>query len=149
MIKDFSEPILCPLALGLSGKAIFYSFNYYLLSIHVPDAGVTLVNRTDKVSVCFLWFFKIYFIFIWLCWVLVASCGIFVAACGIFSCGMRALSCGMQDLVPWPGMEPGSPALGAWSLNHWTTMEIPRSLFSHAKWLKQPQTRKSVHEVNE
>ena len=35
------------------------------------------------------------------------------AACRIFSWGMRTLSCGMWDLVPWPGIEPGPPALGA------------------------------------
>ena len=46
-------------------------------------------------------------------------------ACGIFSCGMRTLSCGMWDLVPWPEIEPGPPALGAWSLSHWTTREVP------------------------
>ena len=28
-------------------------------------------------------------------------------------------------LVPWPGIEPMPPALGAWSLNHWTTREVP------------------------
>ena len=31
----------------------------------------------------------------------------------------------MRDLVPRPGMEPGSPALGARSLTHWTTREVP------------------------
>ena len=31
----------------------------------------------------------------------------------------------MWDLVPWPGIEPGPPALGAWSLNHCTTREVP------------------------
>ena len=35
------------------------------------------------------------------------------------------LSCGMQDLVPWPGIESGPPALTAWSLSHWTTREVP------------------------
>ena len=34
----------------------------------------------------------------------------------------------MRDLVPWLGIEPGPPALGAWSLNHWTTKEVPKSL---------------------
>ena len=29
---------------------------------------------------------------------------------------MPGLSCSMWDLVPWPGIEPGSPALGAWVL---------------------------------
>ena len=36
------------------------------------------------------------------------------------------LSCGMWDLVPWPGIEPGPHALGAQSLTHWTTREVPR-----------------------
>ena len=41
------------------------------------------------------------FVFFWLhCW-----------ACGI--------------LVPQPGIEPTSPAVEAWSLNHWTTREVP------------------------
>ena len=34
------------------------------------------------------------------------------------------LSCSMWDLVPWPGTEPGPPALGVWSLSHWTTREV-------------------------
>ena len=29
--------------------------------------------------------------------------------------------CCMWDLVPWPGMEPRPPVLGAQSLSHWTT----------------------------
>ena len=28
-------------------------------------------------------------------------------------------------LVPWPGIEPAPPALEAWSLNDWTTGEVP------------------------
>ena len=35
------------------------------------------------------------------------------------------LSCGTWDPVPWPGIEPEPPALGAWSFNHWTTREVP------------------------
>ena len=35
----------------------------------------------------------------------------------------------MWDLVPQPGMEPGPPALGAWSLSHWTTREVPLGFF--------------------
>ena len=33
------------------------------------------------------------------------------------------MACGI--LVPWPGIEPVPPALEAWSLNHWTTREVP------------------------
>ena len=43
---------------------------------------------------------------------------IFIATCGI-------LSCSTWDLVSWPGIEHGPPALGAWSLSHWTTREVP------------------------
>ena len=28
-------------------------------------------------------------------------------------------------LVPQPGIEPVRPAVGMWSLNHWTTREVP------------------------
>ena len=31
----------------------------------------------------------------------------------------------MWDLVPQPGIEPGPPALGAQSLTHWATWEVP------------------------
>ena len=40
------------------------------------------------------------YLFIQLCWVLLVACRIF------------DLHCGMWDLVPWPGIEPGPPALG-------------------------------------
>ena len=53
----------------------------------------------------------------------------YLTALGV-SCSMRALSCSMWNLVPWPGMESGPPALGAWSLYHWTTREGP----SHFVW---------------
>ena len=42
------------------------------------------------------------------------------------------LSCSTWDLVPWPGIEPSPPALGARSLSHWTTKEIPRYSFFDA-----------------
>ena len=31
----------------------------------------------------------------------------------------------MWDLPPCPGIEHSPPALGAWSLSHWTTWEVP------------------------
>ena len=53
---------------------------------------------------------------------------VFAAAHGIFSCWM-------WDLVPWAGIKPRPPALGAPSLNHWTTREAPisRLLFSQQR----------------
>ena len=50
-----------------------------------------------------------------------------------FNLAALGLSCGMRDLVPWPGMEPGPPALGAQSLNHWTTREVPWGCLLMAK----------------
>ena len=32
-------------------------------------------------------------------------------------------------LVPQPGIEPVSPAVEVWSLNHWTTREVPKQIF--------------------
>ena len=49
-----------------------------------------------------------------------------IVECRIFSCSMRTLRCGMWNLVPWSGIEPRPPALGAWRLSHWTTMEVPK-----------------------
>ena len=34
------------------------------------------------------------------------------------------LSCSMWDLVPWPGIEPGTPALGTQNLSHWITRGV-------------------------
>ena len=44
---------------------------------------------------------------------------------------MQTLSCGMWDLVPRPGIKPEPPALGMWSLSHWTIREVPQGVF---KW---------------
>ena len=52
-----------------------------------------------------------------------AACGLLAAACGLL-----AVAC-MRDLVPGPGIEPGPPALGEWSLTHWTAREVPRLFF--------------------
>ena len=43
----------------------------------------------------------------------------FLLACSISSCSMWAQG-------PWPGVEPGPPALGVWSLNYWTTRVVPK-----------------------
>ena len=37
---------------------------------------------------------------------------------------MPGLSCGIWDLVPWPGIKLRTPALGAPSLSHWTTVIV-------------------------
>ena len=37
----------------------------------------------------------------------------------------EGLSYGIWDLVLWPGIEAGPPALGAQSLSCWTIREVP------------------------
>ena len=51
----------------------------------------------------------------------------FFLAATRLSCGLQTLSCNMWDLVPGPETEPRPSALGGWSLNHWTTREVPNS----------------------
>ena len=58
--------------------------------------------------------------------------------------GTRIFSCSMRDVVPWPGIEPGSPALGAWTLNHWTTREVPWTSGFYVTTPKQPPTISSL-----
>ena len=48
---------------------------------------------------------------------------VLVVALGFFNCNIR-------DLVPRPGIKPTPPALGIWSLSHWTTREVPNCMIS-------------------
>ena len=70
-------------------------------------------------------------------------------SCGTWDicCGTWTLSCGMWDLVPWPGIEPGSPTLGAQRLSHWTTREVPKStsLSYKTKPLSLPSSKLCIH----
>ena len=71
-----------------------------------------------------------------------------VTALGIFSCIMWAISCGVWDLVPQPGIEPGAPALGAWSLSYWTTREVPPTLYCSNPTSEIPLTHGSLKSNN-
>ena len=53
----------------------------------------------------------------------VAACELLVAACELL-----VVAC-MWDLVLQPGIEPQPPALGARSLNHCVTREVPKYVF--------------------
>ena len=56
------------------------------------------------------------------------------------------LSCGMQDLVPWPRIKPGPPALGAWVLAtgppgksqiwHHLALSFPHHLYFPMSWFQ-------------
>ena len=55
------------------------------------------------------------YLFIWLCWVLVVVDRTFHLCCGMRDLLAVAwtLDCSMWDLVPWLGIKPRAPALGA------------------------------------
>ena len=53
---------------------------------------------------------------------------VFWGALGL-SGGMWTLNSSLWDLGPCPGIKSGPPALGAYSLNQWTTRDPPYSLF--------------------
>ena len=57
------------------------------------------------------------YLLIWLHWVL-------AAACRIFNCRIWTLSFGTWDPISQPGVKPGPPALGTWSLSRWTSREV-------------------------
>ena len=50
------------------------------------------------------------------------------------NCSMQALSWSLWDLVPRLEIEPGLPVLGAWSLSHWTTREVPSLMLWCSFW---------------
>ena len=66
----------------------------------------------------------------WLHWV-------FIAGSSLRHTGSLVVAY-MWDLVPWPGTKPRPPALGAWSLTHWTTGEVPKLGFFSSASSKSP-----------
>ena len=82
-----------------------------------PDKGWPFFSLYLPRSFCppVVWGF---FLFIWLC-----SVSVVVHWISDLRWCIRDL-CSTGDLGPWPGIEPGSPVLGAWSLCHWTTREV-------------------------
>ena len=96
-------------------------------TLHTPLSGSPTLGKTEvrpevsswriywigwkgsrlRIADSFYLFIYLFLLFIWLCWVLVSA--------------RRIFSCRMWDLLPWPG----PPALGVWSLSHWTTREVP------------------------
>ena len=87
-------------------------------TVMVNRSGDSGQGKTFVYFPSLLPFSLLLYLFIWLHWVLVVTCR-------ILSCGTRTLSCSKWDLVPWPGIELRPPGLGARSLSHWITREVP------------------------
>ena len=62
---------------------------------------------------------------------------VLVAACGIFCCGIQTFHwhVGSSFLT---GIELKPPALGVWSLRHWTTKESPKRTLAFTDWNMKP-----------
>ena len=82
----------------------------------MTESVIGLELTSDHYHLRWLSFFLNY-LFILLCQVLVAARGI-LGRC-----------CGMQYLIPWSGIEPRPPALGAQNLSLWTRREVPEVTF--------------------
>ena len=81
------------------------------------------------------------FVYLWLCHKesFFSAHGFFVAVCGLHGCGMGAwLPRGTWGLGSLTGDGTHVPCIGRWSLNHWTTREIPYLLFLEILSPKMP-----------
>jgi len=65
---------------------------------HIP-------THTEQINAVVKKWWLLKYLFIWLPWVLVEA--------------FEHLTGGMWDLVPWTGIEPETPSLGAWNLSLW------------------------------
>ena len=86
------------------------------------------VSITCHLLPCFGVFGFLTFIYLSGCtrsWLWHTGSFLFAAECSIFSFGIWTLSCSLWDPVPWQGIKPQPPALGAWILSHWKTREVP------------------------
>ena len=54
---------------------------------------------------------------------------IYLAMPGLSCNTWDLISCSLRNLGPWPGLNPGPPALGAWSFSHWSTGKALKHLY--------------------
>ena len=92
----------------------------------VPESDVFRCSRFYQIWSCFFLTFTLFIIYlamlslsysIWDLWSLLWQAGSLAVACKLLVVAW--------DLVPWPEIKPEPPALGAQSVNHWTTVEVP------------------------
>ena len=76
------------------------------LSCSVEDVWSSLWPAGSFIAVAFGIFFFFFSYSMWDLW---------LQHMAYLVANMQNLSCGIWDLVPWPGMEPGPPAMGAQS----------------------------------
>ena len=99
----------------------------YKLGEQGTDNGVWLIWVSETMCVCVQGCRGRLMMWEWEDWYLVWSVkGTFLRFIFIYLFGCVSLGYSMWDLVPWPGIKPGPPALEAWTLSFWTTREVPK-----------------------
>ena len=110
-----------------------------LLSVSLPQGVLWIISAFEVFVFCVgllrhissecIYLFiclKIFIYLFWLCRSLLRHAGSSSWRVGflVAACRLLVVTC-VQNLFPWPGMEPGPAALGARSLTHATTREVP------------------------
>ena len=128
---------------SLPGSSVHGIFPIVAVPIYIPTSGVSLFFTFSPALVIFdflfivivtgvSWYLTIFFLqYLFSFYLCIWLCQVLVATWRIFSCGLWTPS--MWDLVPWPGIEPGPPALGAQSISHWTTRAVPTWVFKNTQ----------------
>ena len=101
---------------------IFFSFPWTVLSIYWSFQRTSFCLSLHCLSIFYLFpslslFFLPLTLYLICCFQFFKKIFIYLGELG--------LCCSMWDLVPRPGIKPGSPALGMQSLSHRTTREVP------------------------
>ena len=95
--------------------------SYHKMKCHASPTKSDWVCILGNTFITYFFFFFFFLLF----WLLHAACGI---------------------LVLWLGNEPAPPELEAWSLNHWTTRQVPlTSVFKLIEGLKKFWLFDSLH----
>ena len=127
LFKEKKKSVLFSYLIGsLTGKKFPSTFRRHFSCLWTFQYSFWRVWCCSDSGFLFAYFFWKHS-FTWLLQVLVVACRIFSLHCGMNDLLVGAhgiFSCIRWDLVSWPGMEPGSCALGVRSLSHWTTREV-------------------------
>ena len=142
-LDAFTENVYFEFPAWNSGIVCFSDFPALGVSLLFSEKALSShLNQMIRFSSHFVWkersrwvssSGKSSFIFVYLTVSVLVARGIFSLRCrdlrcsigGLYLLACKIFSCRMWDPVPWPGIEPRPPALGAWSLSHRTTREVP------------------------
>ena len=98
-------------------QMIYFTFVDLVICVYQIIESSWIWGHKVSQNISLLFLFKKYLVYLFGC---TGSC----------SCSMWALSCGTWELVPWPGIEPRTPALEAQSLSQRITRDVAGGYFA-------------------